>query len=211
MLRFLLIVVLCGLGWWQVERLQWKNDIITKLHNNQATPITDTSANYELVSFAGEYDFANELHLIPRTWRGQMGYHVITPLQLANSNKIVLVNRGWSNEKTHTEQYVNGAGVVRQTDSKNLFTPDNDLTKKTLYYVDIAQITHHLKKLPQYKDKQFLNFYLIYKNPNFVGKPVPYDMLINLRNNHLGYAITWFGLAFFIFFLWMRKKYLHYL
>ena len=213
------VVTFLLLGWWQIERLQWKTAIIEKLQNvkpGSGMPIAEYIVNnahkkdpllYQHVNFSGEYDFANEMVLGPRSLNGKAGYHILTPLTLANSNNVIMVNRGWIEqldyENLASQQIINAEGITRNSGDKNMFTPDNSLEHKALYYIDLPEIAAHLKKLPQYQNKNFPDFYVVYQNPASVGKPVPYNMLNSISNNHLGYAITWFSLAISALLLYM--------
>jgi surfeit locus 1 family protein len=47
------------------------------------------------VTLAGEYINDKSFLLVPQSYNGQLGFGVITPFRLQNSNRIVLVDRGW--------------------------------------------------------------------------------------------------------------------
>ena len=100
---FLILIIL---GSWQVQRLSWKSDLISNYNNNfQQAPITvkelfkDRKNNkYRRTVIYGEYDHANEIQIIGKTYEGNAGFHIITPFILEN-NEIIYINRGWVPKK----------------------------------------------------------------------------------------------------------------
>jgi len=98
----LLLPLMTGLGIWQLERASWKQQLVD-MHEGRGrlSPIGLAAASeggdlqYRSVFARGHYDMEHQLLLDNRTFNGHAGYHVLTPLKLANSDKVVLVNRGW--------------------------------------------------------------------------------------------------------------------
>jgi surfeit locus 1 family protein len=99
----LLLPVLTGLGIWQLERAAWKQHMVDT-HTDRAllSPVSLQSLHdyrdaeqYRKVFVRGYYDMEHQLLLDNRTYEGYAGYHVLTPLRLDESEKTVLVNRGW--------------------------------------------------------------------------------------------------------------------
>ncbi|MDH3970882.1 MAG: SURF1 family protein [Gammaproteobacteria bacterium] len=98
----LLLPLMTGLGIWQLERASWKQQLVD-MHEGRGrlSPIGLAAASeggdlqYRRVFARGHYDMEHQLLLDNRTFNGHAGYHVLTPLKLANSDKVVLVNRGW--------------------------------------------------------------------------------------------------------------------
>ena len=98
----LLLPLLTGLGVWQLERASWKQGLVD-MHEGQGrlSPVSFEAASgggdmqYRRVFARGYYDMEQQLLLDNRTFNGHAGYHVLTPLKLADSGNVVLVNRGW--------------------------------------------------------------------------------------------------------------------
>jgi surfeit locus 1 family protein len=98
----LLLPLMTGLGIWQLERASWKQELVD-MHEGRGrlSPIGLVAASeggdlqYRRVFARGHYDMEHQLLLDNRTFNGHAGYHVLTPLKLANLGKVVLVNRGW--------------------------------------------------------------------------------------------------------------------
>lgn len=102
-LALLAVVVFCGLGVWQVNRLQQRLAQNELINQRMAAPpvVLDPRAvdagalNYRFVQIRGTYDPTQEILLRNRSYRDETGYHVLTPLRISGSDKAVLVDRGW--------------------------------------------------------------------------------------------------------------------
>ena len=99
----LLLVLMTGLGLWQLERADWKQALVdTNEGRSRLSPIAlrpgaeiSDEVQYRRVFARGYYDMEHQLLLDNKTYQGHAGYHVLTPLRLAESDAVVLVNRGW--------------------------------------------------------------------------------------------------------------------
>jgi len=99
----LLLPLLAGLGLWQLERAAWKQDLIAAHAERSRRPPQALSTllasgevlQYRQTTARGRYDLGHQLLLDNRTDQGRAGYHVLTPLRLADGGGTVLVNRGW--------------------------------------------------------------------------------------------------------------------
>ena len=102
-ITLLLVPLMIGLGVWQWERASWRQAISkSNCRANKFPPVSLESLDdyrdaeqYLQVFVRGYYDMEHQMLLDNRTYNGYAGYHVLTPLRMAESNKIVLVNRGW--------------------------------------------------------------------------------------------------------------------
>ena len=95
------------LGLWQLERAAYKDVIEQKFElrlkedyrSLEAGAFLDDGVTDELLFrkliVEGQYDNAHSFLLDNQLHRGRAGYHVLTPLQLKDSDWIILVNRGW--------------------------------------------------------------------------------------------------------------------
>src|SRR5262245_29106119 len=101
------LIVLLGLGTWQVQRLHWKEGLIAeRTARTTAAPIALPAGGTHLSDAAlADLDFRHgaatgaflherELYIAARTMEGSVGYQIVTPLQQADGG-VVLVNRGW--------------------------------------------------------------------------------------------------------------------
>ncbi|MDH3466757.1 MAG: SURF1 family protein [Gammaproteobacteria bacterium] len=95
--------VLLMLGFWQLNRADYKQrQLDSYLARGQLgiLPIPAAIVDAEevvhyRVSATGVYEVDRQFLVDNITLRGRPGYHVITPLRIAESNTRVLVNRGW--------------------------------------------------------------------------------------------------------------------
>ena len=99
----LLLSLMTGLGFWQLERADWKQTLVdTHAGRTRLSPIAlrpgaaiSDEVQYRRVFARGYYDMEHQLLLDNKTYQGYAGYQVLTPLRLAESDAVVLVNRGW--------------------------------------------------------------------------------------------------------------------
>ncbi|KAF7732904.1 surf-like protein [Apophysomyces ossiformis] len=203
-----------GLGTWQVQRLRWKVNLINELEermDKKAIPLPrrinqDVLDEYEYrrVSTRGRYRHDLEITVGPRTrGDGEVGYFIITPLERENGST-VLIKRGWvhtskRDPSTRPESLEQGnvevEGLLRMSERRNAFTPDNNITKNEWYWVDVDTISKLTGAEPllveRVTDKSpYVEHDLISK-----GIPVGRSPLVEVRNNHLQYVITWYALS----------------
>ena len=99
------LLVLVGLGSWQLQRLQWKNDLITSFESRAAAaaiavPAADAGLDdveFRRLSLDGTFQHDQEVFLTGRTYEGNAGFHIVTPFQL-DDGRTILINRGWVSE-----------------------------------------------------------------------------------------------------------------
>lgn len=104
-LGFLLVLpLLISLGFWQLDRADEKNRLLTlQQHRGEddsvvinAESVDDPLAmRYRNITVSGQYDATQHILLDNRVVNGKPGYFVITPFRIQHSVKAVLVNRGW--------------------------------------------------------------------------------------------------------------------
>jgi surfeit locus 1 family protein len=209
----ILFAILCGLGAWQLERLQWKLALIATVNGHMAaapvsldqiTAMTSEDAQYRRVTLHGRFDHAHESYVFT-TDAGAAVYHVLTPFQ-TDDGKVLMVDRGEvPKEKldpaTRADGNVAGdvqvTGVWRAPDAPGSFTPPPDLPHRIWYARDLATIaaTDHLTlSAPVVIEADTT------ANPG--GWPKGGQTVVSFRNQHLSYAVTWFGLAIVLLGVW---------
>jgi surfeit locus 1 family protein len=196
------------LGTWQVYRLYLKKNLISDLEKNLKTSSinfnVDIDKEYTKILFKKK-DLNTKIFLYHLN-KGEIGFKVIVPYEI-NSSLLVLVDKGWI-RKDKINLIKNTLfnddiieGYTRRIREKNLFTPNNNIKEDFLYSVEIDNLKKSLNK----------NIYplLIIQTSKTNKDIIPNDYEVRLPNNHLQYAITWYGLALFtiIFFLYYRKKF----
>lgn len=212
-LGLLALLVLVGLGTWQVERLHWKEELISRIEARIGSPPrplaeievlyrTSGDVDYMPVTVTGVFHHDGERHFLA-THNGQSGFFVYTPLELADG-RIVFVNRGFvpydlkppaKRMQGQLAGEVSVTGLARNALPKkpSWLVPDNDLAKNVFYWKDrdamarSANLRAAAQIVPIFIDAD--------ATPNPGGYPVGGVTLIGLPNSHLQYALTWYGLA----------------
>lgn len=207
------LAILLALGTWQVQRLHWKEGLLAQIQSRvHAAPVTLADVlnapqsiadqEYRPVRLEGTFVHAAERHFFA-THDGASGYFVYTPLHLA-SGDYIFVNRGFvpfdrKGQALRAQGQVTGevaiVGLVRAglVEKPSWAVPDNDPAKNIFYWKDIRAMAE-TAGLP--KDAKVLGFFVdADATPNPGGLPVGGVTLLDLPNNHLQYAVTWYGLA----------------
>ncbi|NKK58536.1 SURF1 family protein [Rhizobium leguminosarum bv. viciae] len=211
----LFAAALAALGTWQVERLAWKRDLIARVDERvHATPahaparadwnkVNATDDEYRRVTVAGTLANDKETLVYASTALGP-GYWVITPLTLADGTSL-LINRGFvpterrdpdSRRKGELSGPVEITGLMRMTEPKGSLLQSNDVAADRWYSRDVAAIAQKRgvgAVAPYFIDADAT------ANPG--GLPVGGLTIIDFPNNHLVYAITWYGLAVMVLVL----------
>ena len=210
-------IILCGFGTWQIKRLYWKEALIQRyITESQSKPISNLSevSNSELnefkaVEISGKFLHNNEIYITGKTYEGNAGFHVVTPFKMEN-NKIVLINRGWVSEGyknpnkrkfSLTKGLVKLKGIIRYPQKKGYFVPENDgkngfwFTIKPNQIFDFINITSN-----PIIDKYYIDALRIGEK---LTLPIGVDGKPKFRNQHLSYAITWYGLALSLLFVYL--------
>lgn len=202
---YLTILLLFALGSWQLQRLAWKKDLISKISNSFQSPPIQIPINikaFEKIKFSGTI-IGNPISVYNLGEKGVYGFDIYYPLLV--ENKSLMIKAGWSpivikESKNFIGKKFEFEGVVLNYKKRNIFTPDN--SEKNFYYFINSKI------LTEKYNKRFDNFYLhetsnIFKSLNLIK-----SHNINIRNNHLQYALTWYCLCFIIIiaFINYRKK-----
>lgn len=209
----ILLVVLLALGTWQVERLQWKEGLLAKIDQRIHSEPVDLAAieklhaegadiEYRPVTVRGTFVNSGERHFL-NTWKGQSGFDVHTPLRLGDG-RYIFVNRGFvpydrkdpaTRQGGELQDEVDITGLARTAppEKPSFIVPDNTPDENIFFWKDLkamaatAGLPEGAVVLPFYVDAD--------DTPNPGGLPVGGVTIIDLPNNHLQYALTWYGLA----------------
>ncbi len=211
----LAVLVLLGLGTWQVYRLHWKEGILARIAAAEHAPVLPLGANppqYERVSVTGHFrfDLAARYGIDVRdTLKGPIpGHYQVVPME-RDGAPTLLVNRGWVPETAGVSVDKPGGvvtviGFVRPGSRPSWFSPADNPADRQFYTLDPPVI---LKSLGI---DRALPFALTVLGPDENGRyPVPAQDFPRPPNNHLSYAITWYSLAVVlvvIFVLRLRER-----
>ncbi len=195
------VSILCWLGTWQINRLNWKNNLINEVTKSismkpQQVDLkkVDVNSQYLSVVFEGQF-LENEIHVLFSLKPYGPGFKIIKPFEL-KSGEIILVDLGFVkesnknlNRKIKETKIMGNIFFPNETD---YFTPSPNLTKNIWFSRDLEKMSSYLKSSPRMvilsSDIDVNHIVVTPLNPNFV-------------NNHLQYSVTWFGMAAAWFFM----------
>jgi surfeit locus 1 family protein len=209
------LVALIALGTWQLERLAWKRDLIATRHAQLAAPTAALPSiaddwrawDFQPVKLQGEFRHDLEQLFGVTAIDGQVGHHVLTPL-IRSDGAAVLIDRGWvpadqAHPATRRAGQIDGpvqiAGIARyrSEDRPGWFTPDNRPEQSLWYWYDLPALARALglQLLPVVVEAD--------ATPNPGGLLIGGRTRTELADNHLQYAITWYGLAAGLLVIWV--------
>lgn len=212
------VLLLLGLGFWQVERQAWKHDLMARIQERIAAPAVDFPGatvapqdwDYRQVSATGVFDYTRELHLAARDVRhSTYGYQILVPLRLADG-RWLLVSRGWvPQEKKAAASRVEGqvtgtvtvTGVARLPQARRWMAPENAPERNVWLWLDLPAMAKAVdvdEFVPLYLEADGMT------NPG--GWPRGGQTRVQFTDNHFIYAITWFSLAFALVAVWGVKS-----
>jgi cytochrome oxidase assembly protein ShyY1 len=202
------LAILISLGVWQLHRKEWKEGLIASLDRQLAAkpiPLPASSAdlrlgNSEFRRVTVQADFLRDakpalLYTGASALREdvkQPGYFVFAPARLPDG-RVVVVNRGYV-PLDHATEFSGPAaeitGYLRFPEKPSWFISAHDAKGEVWFVRDPQAMAEALQWGP------VAPFYIDQESPTPAGGlPRPGKLTVQLRNDHLGYALTWFGLA----------------
>jgi len=207
--------ILIALGVWQLQRRDWKNDLIERFEKALAKPpvayqppqpnANEEAREFTRVAATGTFEDATVRMLVPapeavraKTGDG-FGYLFFTPLKLGNG--VVFVNRGFVPQSLLDSTGVppgkaTVTGILRLSATPAWFMPAPDLAKRLFFSADLPAMAEAAgfggagTVVGEYIEAE--------PSPQASEWPYPRDpheLLATIPNRHLEYALTWFGLA----------------
>jgi len=189
------VAVLVSLGVWQLQRLEWKEAILADIEDRisdapaalPARPDPETH-RYMPVSVQGRFDPA-EIHVLVSLRDQGAGYRIIQPFE--TGGRRILVDRGFVPATEKNAPPATGPAVVTGNlhwpDEVDGFTPEPDVDENIWFARDVPVLAGALDTEP---------VLVIAREIEGAqrGEPLPVTAT-GIPNNHLGYAVQWFGLA----------------
>ncbi len=197
--------MLLGLGTWQLQRLAWKVDLLERVERNLAGParalpggVLDPAAlEFTRIRLRGEYLPGTSVAFGLVTRNGRPGARLLTALR-AEDGRTLLVDRGFVPENRLARAIAAPPpagvreleGVARAGSRGSWTTPAPDLSVPRWYSPDLEAIGRQL-------GLRLEPVLLVLERSEPHGEPEaePIPVVVDLPNPHLGYALTWFGLA----------------
>jgi len=209
----LLFLTLVQLGNWQVQRLAWKRDLIARVDarihagpvaapDQAQWPVIDRASHeYRRVRLQGRLLHEHEALTQATTVLGQ-GYWALTPLQ-ADDGTLVWINRGFVPPQARDparrgapppEGSVSITGLLRITEPGGGFLRENDPSTDRWHSRDVQALSASRglpvnQVAPYFIDQEAADGYAA------DVWPVAGLTVVRFANNHLVYALTWYGLA----------------
>ncbi|EEX08153.1 surf1 family protein [Ruegeria lacuscaerulensis ITI-1157] len=188
------LAVLVSLGTWQVQRLAWKEGILADIEARiAADPVplpeaVDPEADrYLPVEVSGEM-LPGEIHVLVSVKQVGPGYRIIAPFR--TGDRTILVDRGFVPTTVKQAERQIGpmqvVGNLHWPDEIDGYTPDPDPAGNIWFARDVPALADALGAEP---------ILLVARSQTDPAiTPLPVDTA-GIPNDHLQYAVTWFGLA----------------
>ncbi|ABV75406.1 surfeit locus protein 1 [Rickettsia akari str. Hartford] len=170
---------------------------------------------YHKVKITGQFLPNKDIYLYGRRSMSSEkdGYYLVTPFKTIE-DKVILVARGWfsNRNKNIITQATNDQpheiiGVTMPSEKTRIYLPANDIKNKVWLTLD-------LKEASQTLELNLENFYIITEGQDISNLDILLPLSINdlaaIRNDHLEYALTWFGLAISLIVIYMiyQRRYM---
>ncbi|ABD56067.1 SURF1 family protein [Jannaschia sp. CCS1] len=190
------MAILVSLGVWQLQRLAWKEGVLSDISARiEAEPVAlpdvvDPEADrYLPVIVTGQFVGQTARVLVSLQGSGP-GYRLISGFDV--DGRLILVDRGYLAESAPQPDPPEGTltvtGNLHWPDEVDGFTPAPDMARNIWYARDVVALADHLNTEPTFLIARDLSV------PDAPLTPLPVTAQ-GIPNNHLGYAIQWFGLA----------------
>ncbi len=187
--------VLCSLGVWQVQRMQWKAGILAEITARiAAAPVAlpgvpDPVGDRYLPVFVEGQFIDRDIDVLSSTRDGGPGVRVIAGFQTVDG-RLIMVDRGYLPEDQRMAP--RGTAAVRVVGNLqwpvdgDQYTPPPDARTGLWFSRDVGLMAAKLGAEATL---------IVAREPTGDGiQPMPVDTS-GIPNDHWGYAITWFSLA----------------
>ena len=201
------LVILVALGVWQIQRLHEKQALLSAIAERMTAPeaplddvlrLPQAEEEWRHVRARGRFVHDKEAYVHAVEPELGLGVHVVTPFEMDDGG-VVLVDRGFvplesrppqTREPGQMQGEVDVSGIVRLAGERNMFTPAADERQRTWYWRDPEGIERAMGialRAP---------IVIVADQPASPGGlPRFTGYRVDIPNNHLQYALTWFGLA----------------
>ncbi|MBH1966152.1 MAG: SURF1 family protein [Comamonadaceae bacterium] len=219
----LVLLVLVSLGNWQVERRAWKHELVARVDARiHAEPVAAPVAaqwpqisrdghEYLRVSLTGRFLHEQEA-LVQATTALGAGFWVLTPLQTSDGST-VWVNRGFVSPAARNPSLREAAapggevritGLLRITEPEGAFLRANDPASDRWHSRDVRELSMSRglaleKTAPFFVDQEAASGLRLNAEAEGLNRPQVWPVagltVVRFSDNHLVYALTWYGLA----------------
>lgn len=231
-LMLALCVIFVGLGVWQVQRLAQKEALIADVAERLGQPpmplppqaqwatLDVDKLNFAPMTLTGTFKNLQAVTVFTSltTAKGVAsgpGYWVVTPFVLKDGGT-VFVNRGFVpqnmqeaalNDPNAPRGEVTITGLFRPAEKAGWFIPEPDMSDRIEWVRDPARLATMVDPALA----PFAPFYIDQSAGPTGTLPQGGETIVEFPNNHLGYAMTWFGFAIITpimlgFWLWRQRR-----
>jgi len=211
----LLVPLFIALGLWQLDRADQKRTLAHNLEQRRKLPPLTLSGElpradrleYRPVTATGHWLTDKTVLIENRKYQGRNGFHVITPLRLTDSGRIVLVNRGWISraqaadpagiDQPEGELTIHGQANIPQPPALDLSLP---VTAETLPHWPYLT----LEDYEAWSGLEILPFMILQAPQDASGFVRQWPEPQANVGMHIGYAIQWFAFALIALLVWLR-------
>lgn len=219
----LLLALLISLGFWQLDRAAQKQALLQAYGDRPTGAAIRVDEHFALgpdwryrrAQVIGSYDHVHQFLLDNRVQQGRVGYHVLTPLRLAQGDAVVLVNRGWVPQgatrtnlpplPTPGDAELSIEGLIDFPPQKVFVLGEGEdrdpgwpkVLQQVRLDLHAQQLGVRLLPMVLLLDKDQPGGFVRDWNPVVVGP-----------ERHVGYAVQWFALAaaLMILYVWVNLK-----
>lgn len=200
----LALILLCGLGTWQVQRLQWKEALIAEAEAAGKAP----PAPLAVVLTAADPEFRKATIICPglatapfvelqTVQEAEVGARLVSACRPGGQGMTFLVDRGFVSESISARPPVTVSDMptgltveLRHTPPPGAMAPPP--SGQHFYARDTAAMARALGVTGPVDARTL--YATTSSNPDWLALQ-PFAPPAAFANNHLGYALTWFGLA----------------
>lgn len=186
--------ILCALGIWQLQRLEWKEAILAEIEMRLSEDpidlpdiLTEAQNEYQSVRTTGVLT-GPEIHVLTTVKPDGPGFRIIRTLQRTSGQKI-LVDLGYVAEAdkavARPEMDLTVTGNLLWPDEIDGFTPEPNLTRNIWFARDTPSMAAALDTDP---------ILIVMRDTDHPTGTRALPVTVNVANDHLEYAITWFSL-----------------
>ena len=236
MIALLILPVLIGLGFWQLQRFDAKTRLVAYRAMQQAqvfdsliniAALSSESINFTKLNLEGYFLNPYIVFLDNRTYRGKVGYEVIMPFKTIDDH-LIWVNRGWVKadvdrnqlpliEPIHDRVKIQGFIFIPNFDTPVLNS--SEAIKQNALMQDWPIRT---QKIDPFKLNDRLKIQLTKSDSDRIGEIFPHIMRLNPYSpnafeiqwqqqeippeRHLAYAVQWFAIAFTFFMVYLAMQ-----
>jgi surfeit locus 1 family protein len=210
----LLMPLLLGLGFWQLDRAQQKRILEQQLTQTnipltleQISSYPNVTLRYRRLQVSGHFDNQHLIYLDNKTYQHHPGIHVLTPFIVQGTNKILLVNRGFLPllDRTHlpfvptSTQPRNLSGIINFPSKAFLLKKERSATNWPLLIQGLD-----LKDLELKLQTPLYPFILMQENKDETNLVREWHQVNFPSYRHTGYAFQWFGLALTLIIIYLK-------